>query len=326
MERKAHIAPLGNPCRIGAGLRCKGKQIIHFLRAFHIKLAALITHPVLIQNRFPRLDAKQNIMRLCVLFINIMAVICANQRNPCFSAHPHQRLIHNFLLPNPMILQFQKVIALPENIEIFQRDLLRLLIGYIQNISGYLPCQTCARCNDALAVFPQKLLIHTRLIIKPFGKAIGNQLNQIMVALIIFSQKNQMIITAALALLCEARALRHINLTAENRLDAGLQCRLVKFHRTIHRTVVGDGNAVHPQLLHPLHQFLYLGRAVQKAVFRMNMKMRKRFLLPFSFLHFQFPHLLCFLKISFPIVSVYHIFPFRKTTQTEKIPFFQHRK
>ena len=257
-------------------------------------------------------------MRLRVLFINIMAVICANQRNPCFSAHPHQRLIHNFLLPNPMILQFQKVIALPENIEIFQRDLLRLLIGYIQNISGHLPCQTCARCNNAPAVFPQKLLIHARLIIKPFGKAIGNQLNQIMVALIIFCQKHQMIIAAALALLCEARALRHINLTAENRLDAGLQCRLVKFHRTIHRTVVGDGNAVHPQLLYPLHKLLYLSRAVQKAVFRMNMKMRKRFLLPFSFLHFQFPHLLCFLKISFPIVSVYHIFLHRKIPFSSK--------
>ena len=107
-----------------------------------------------------------------------------------------------------------------------------------------------------------------------------------MITCFVFCQKHQMVITAALAFLCQAGTSCHINLTADDGLDAHFFRRLVKLNGTIHGTMVCDGDAVHAQLFDTLYQFFDFRGTVQKAVFRMDMKMCKRSL--FSCLYFLF--------------------------------------
>ncbi len=104
MERERHVAAFCNFRRVLTRFRRIGKQPIHFLRAFHIKLPALIAHPVLVQYGFACLNTKQNVMRLRILLVNIMAVVCRNQRDSRFFAHAQQGAVNLLLLPHTMVL------------------------------------------------------------------------------------------------------------------------------------------------------------------------------------------------------------------------------
>ena len=174
MEGECYITSFRDLNRISTCFRGKGEKLIHFLRTFHIELPALITHTVFIQNGLARLDAKQDIMRVSVFFIDIMTVIGTDERDASFSTHLHQCLIDDLLLAYTMILQFQKEIAFAKNSQIFQSRFLRLFVGNRQDISGHFPCQTGTGSNQPFAVFSQKFLIHTGFVIKPFREAIGN--------------------------------------------------------------------------------------------------------------------------------------------------------
>ena len=76
----------------------------------------------------------------------------------------------------------------------------------------------------------------------------------------------------------------HIDLAAQDGLDALRPGLLIEIYHAEHGAVVRNGRRRHAQLLHPGHVLLNLVGAVQKAVFRMCVQMCKwhSFLSPFS--------------------------------------------
>ena len=66
-----------------------------------------------------------------------------------------------------------------------------------------------------------------------------------------------------------------IDLTADDRVNPLRLCLLIESDRTIHDTVIGDGNRIHPKFLCASDQLLDTARAVQQTVFRMHMQMSK---------------------------------------------------
>ena len=121
------------------------------------------------------------------------------------------------------------------------------------------------------------LHIHPGLIVVPFREALADNLHQIRVAQIVLRKQYQMIIPilASRKLLVKPGVRRHIDLAAQNGLDT---CGLggpVEINHAVHDTVVGDGGAVHSQLLHSGHIFLYFVGTVQKRILRVDMKMCK---------------------------------------------------
>lgn len=150
-----------------------------------------------------------------------MAVVRRHQRNLQFLAHPHQALVDRPLRRDAVILQFQKEIVRSKDIAVFLRRLARFLIHASRQIPRDLARQTRAECNNAFMVGSQHLVIHTRFIIKALDKALGDDLHQILIAGIIFRQQNHMIIAilAASRLPVKTRSGRHIDLTADDRLD-----------------------------------------------------------------------------------------------------------
>ena len=106
--------------------------------------------------------------------------------------------------------------------------------------------------------------IHPGLIVKAVHKPFGNDLHQIVVACVIFRQQDQVIV-AVLAVYIfpvEPGAGGHVDLTADDGLDARLLRRAVKVDDAVHHPVIRDGQAVHIKLLRPVYQLLYLAGAV----------------------------------------------------------------
>ena len=216
-------------------------------------------------------------MRFHIFFINIVAVVRRHQRNLQFLAHPHQALVDRPLRRDAVILQFQKEIVRSKDIAVFLRRLARFLIHASRQIPRDLARQTRAECNNAFMVGSQHLVIHTRFIIKSLDKALGDDLHQILIAGIIFRQQNHMIIAilAASRLPVKTRSGRHIDLTADDRLDPIFSGCPVKINHTVHDTMVRNGHAVHTKFFRPVNQLFDLTGTIKQTIFRMNMQMRK---------------------------------------------------
>ena len=103
-----------------------------------------------------------------------------------------------------------------------------------------------------------------------------------MISEIVFRQKKQMIIFVLARFFVESRAGSHIDFASDNRNYPLLLGFLIKCHAAVHRTVVRDGGMSHSEFLDSFYVFFYLVRPVQKAVFRMDVKVCKsHFLFPF---------------------------------------------
>ena len=114
----------------------------------------------------------------------------------------------------------------------------------------------------------QYLIIHTGFVIEAVHKTLGHNLHEVVVSGIIFCQQNQMVV-AVLAIgvfPVKAGAGRHINLAADDGLDAHFPCCPVKVDDTVHNTMVGDGHAVHAKLFGPRRQLFDLTGTIQQTV------------------------------------------------------------
>ena len=84
-----------------------------------------------------------------------------------------------------------------------------------------------------------------------------------------------MVVPVALVpdLMVKAGARRHVDLTADDRLDALLQSGLVELDNAVHDAVVRDGGGIHAKLFDTLYVGCDLVGAIQERVLRMGVQM-----------------------------------------------------
>ena len=200
-----------------------------------------------------------------------MDIVGDNQLHAVFFRKDMQLPVDGPLFFQVVVLHFQKEIVFAENINIFLQRSFRTvqipLEDHLRNFSLYAGRQT----DDTFAVLAQNVLINAWLAVKAVDKTERHQLHQIVIALLIFRQQDQMV-TGLLVDAVKAAPRGNVTFTAEDDLDAGFSLffcfliqflrRLVDVHRAVHIAVVGDGNAVHPQLHGALQQLLRFGGAV----------------------------------------------------------------
>ena len=126
-------------------------------------------------------------------------------------------------------------------------------------------------------VLLKHLKIHTGPVIISFCKTFADNLHQIGISRIILRQKHQMIIPVlpACQLPVKPGMRRHIDLAADDRIDAFRFRRLIEINDAVHHTVVGDGRTVHAQLFYPLYILFDFIGTVQKTELRVDMQMCK---------------------------------------------------
>ena len=268
-ELHLHVAAVSNFIGIVQSLRTIAEQRLHLIIAFQIIAVVVEAHTIRLINRARRLDAQQNILRRGILLLHIMQIVCRHQTKTELLRQLLQLRAYLVLLIEVMVLNFQKVIFLAENIDIFLNTAACSLQVVLQNHLRHLAGNAGTEADNALVIRSQHVLVYAWLIIKALQLTDADDFHQVMVACIVLRQQNQMVHAAVIFF--QMRALGQIDLAADNRLDACLGTLLIKFHCAVHRAMVGNRQAVHAQLLGIGHQLVDFRSAIQQAVFRMYM-------------------------------------------------------
>ena len=115
-------------------------------------------------------------------------------------------------------------------------------------------------------------MVYARFIVKAFFKSQRDHLYQVLIALRVFGQKDEMVlVTVELRVLVEAGARSHVDLASDDRLYTDLFGLFVKTDRAERDPVVGYRHGSHTKLFRLSHELVYPAGSVKKTVFCMYM-------------------------------------------------------
>ena len=183
---------------------------------------------------------------------------------------PQQPCIDRGVIGQSMVLKLQ-IIASPAKEGIHLQSVgLGPLIVPVSQPAGHLPRQTGRKADKALRPLTEQVQIDPGLDVKALGIGLAYHVREVAVTHLVFAQQNQVPgLTVQLVDTVKPGPGRHIDLAADDRLDALRLAGAVKINDPIHSAVVGDSHGGLSQLLHPLHQLGDTAGPVQKGIFRM---------------------------------------------------------
>ena len=116
--RQLNVAAFSNCERTGKYIRRILEHLIHFIVVLYIEPGALELHPVGILNAFSGLNADHHVLRVGVIFAEIVAVIRRHQWKPDVFLQLKKTRMNPVLHFQSLVLNFQEEILFSENIRI----------------------------------------------------------------------------------------------------------------------------------------------------------------------------------------------------------------
>ena len=272
-ESELQIAHIRNFLRVFKGVLISAEQVCHFRLAAEVEILRLIAHPIFIVHGFAGLDAQQDVVSLGVLLSEIVCIVGADHGDAGLLMDFQDRLVHDFLIPDTVILQLQIEAIRAKQLRHFQSIGLGIVVFAVPQTAGDLTGQTRGQGDQSPGVFPQQILVDPGLHIKALCPRKGHHVGKVAVALLIFAQQHQM---AALAVefvdfIKPGAALRrYIDLAADDGLDPLRLAGPVEVDDAVHDAVIRNGAGGLPHGLHNSRQLLDLAEAVQQAELRMH--------------------------------------------------------
>ncbi len=206
-----------------------------------------------------------------------MAVVRHDERDARFPRDPHNGRVDQFLLPDAVVLQLQVEVAPPEDGVVAQSSGLRALVVVRGQVARDLPGKARRKRDEPLVVLLQQLEIHAGFRVEAFRPRFRYQRDQVLVTAVVLAEQNQMaVFRVEFVYAVETRALRHVDLAADDRFYAPFLRGLVEIHGAVHHAVVGDGHRGHAAFRREVHEPRDAARAVQQAVFAVHMEMNKQ--------------------------------------------------
>ena len=274
---EVHVAGIRDLGGVLNGLGPVGEEGCHLLLRLEVKLRGLKAHPAGVLHGLAHLDAHEHILEHRVLAGEVVGIVGGHQGDARLLVKFHQSLDHLFLLGDAVVLEFQVVVPLPEEVPHGLRVGLGPGVVPGQQQPGQLAGQAGRQGDEALVVALQQLPVHPGLAVKALGKAPADHSREVPVPLLVAAQQDQMIgVVVQLVDPVEPGAGGHIDLTADDGLDAGGLGRPVEVDGPIHHPMVGDRHSRLTQLLGPVHQPGDAAGPIQQTVLRVHMQMHKR--------------------------------------------------
>ena len=275
-EGEVEIALFRDLLRGGHGLREVWEEGGHLLLALEIEFFPLEAHPPGVIHGFPGLDAQQHVLGPGVGLFQVVGVVGEDQGDARLPAQAPEALGRGELLGDAVVLDFQVEIPGGKGAAEVLRQGLGPGVVPLDQHAGNGSCQAAGQAHKTLGMFFQKWPIDPGLDVKTLQEAAAHQVAEVFVPRLVFDQKDQMSV-APVPVIVPVPAVMggHIDLAADDGLYPGLFHGLIESHDAVHDAVVRDGDGVLAQGFYLIGNGVDPAGAVQKAVFRVYMKVDK---------------------------------------------------
>ena len=105
----------------------------------------------------------------------------------------------------------------------------------------------------------------------------GDQLDEVSVTPLVLAQEHEVVRPVGIRRAVEAIRGRHIDFTADNRLEAAFECRVVELDSGEEISMVGDGHGGHFELRGTVHHPGDFTRAIEQTVVSVKMQVDEIF-------------------------------------------------
>ena len=149
-EFKLDLAALCNAGGVFERLLQLREKAAQLFLGFYIELVAFKAHSVRIVHGLPHLNAHQHVLRRRVLLAQVVRIVRHHQRKLQLPRKAQQHRVDPRLLRDSVILQLQIEMLRPEDVAVFQGDLLCALIVVDFQSARNRTGQTCGKGNQPL--------------------------------------------------------------------------------------------------------------------------------------------------------------------------------
>ena len=187
VEIKGNIAPGGDLVGDAHRLGNFPEKLLHFLGGLDVKFVGFKIHAAALVQRAPRLKAEQHLLGVSVVAGEVVGVVGGHQRHPQLLGKLDQAFVGRHLLLEPVRLDFQIEVFLAEDVDVILGDPAGLLVVALHQRAGDLARKAGRKADQPFVVAAQQLFIHPGLDVEALGEAVGDQLAEVMVALVVFA-------------------------------------------------------------------------------------------------------------------------------------------
>ena len=274
---KIKMAKIGDLLSIFDCFRITSEKRGHFFLALHIEFIRFKAEGSAVGNLVACLNAHQNGLRVGIVAAEIMHVVGGDERDPRILGELQQLSVNGFLLRDAVILYFEIIAVLSEQLLHGECVFLCFIIFAVGEQTGNISRQTSGKADQALAVLLKQFQVDTWLGVEAFRICLGDHVDQIFISDFVFDEEDEMIASAVRFMpFVKTGSCGNVDLASDDRLDAVFLAGAVKIHDAVHGAVIGDGNCRLTQLRCPSWDIADTASAVKQAVFTVQMKMNER--------------------------------------------------
>ena len=258
-----------------------GKKSPHLLLTLEPFLAGVAKPVGLVDEPVGR-KAYEPVVGLPVLLSHEMDVVRCNHLHPMFFREPEDDLVVLlFLFVHPwresghfgLVEHHLKVIVVPKDFFVpFYRGLRSFYVS-VEDVLGHLSLYAGRRADQPLMVLLDHLVRHPRLVVESLKAGDGDNLHQVLVALVVLRQEDQVVV----ALFFYPVVVQgDINLTADYRLHRWMVLRVLEeLLDAVHVAVVRNGKARHAKFFRPFKEVSDGGMPVKDGILGVYVKVNE---------------------------------------------------
>ncbi len=268
-EVEHEVAALGHRQGVPAGLGHLGEDPGHLVGRLHVELFGGELPAVGVAHRRTRLDAEQRLVGARVAGLEIVRVVGPGDRGADGAGDRERLARHLHLLGQAVGLDLHEVVVLAEDLLVPAGRLLRARHVTGTDQARHLGVEAARQHREPIGVLGEQLLVDPGLVVEALEVRLGDELDQVLVTVEVADQDREVVgsfVAAVLGAALGPSSRRHVELAADDRLDAGLLGGQVEVDRAEEIAVIGQGDGREVQVLGLLHQLLELGGPVEQAV------------------------------------------------------------
>ena len=256
---------------------------MHLGRALEIELARVHPHPRGVAAEPARVHAEQDVLRLGVFAVHVVAVAGGHGWDAEFAGELQGHIGHLPLHIQAVVLDLDEIpvaepLLKPAGNIAGLGERLSLFAGAADERPVELARQAARQADDPLAVLLQQVTVDPRLEIEALQVGLGGQLEQVVEARPVAGQQREVVAGVLLVagILLKPAARGDVGLVADDRVELGGLGGLVELQGTVEIAVVGDRQGVHPEFDGTVHESVDRAGPVEQAVVAVAVEMDER--------------------------------------------------